>query len=175
MIFIHEDDFDQIELVPAENYSRFLSEIENTPAHTDEPFGFTEITVRDGHPGVRALNISANELKSYLMSICLSSFTNVTTGYGSSGNTVKNAMAFGFERLGLVVQSDNTIVTNINLVSSHLFAAKDNCDQLLIALHSLGRKFNLVLIDWNTLLAVRLTDLPAIKDYLSEEYDFEIN
>lgn len=174
-IFIHEDDFDQIELVPAENYARFLREIDNLPASQDEPFGFTNIIIRDSHPGVQELNISVIELKNYLMSICLNSFTNVKTGYGSFETTVKNVIAFGFERLGIVVQSNDTIVTNLTLVSSSSFIAKDSCDHILAALHSLGQQFNLVLVDWNAAIIVRLTDVQAVKDYLSEEYGFEIN
>ncbi|HEY9257508.1 hypothetical protein [Chitinophaga sp.] len=174
-IFIHEDDFDQIELVPAENYSRFFIEIENMPEGKGKPFGFTNMIVRDNHSGVQELNISSTELKDYLTPICFNSFINVKTGYGSSyTTTVKSAMAFGFERLGMVVRSNDTIVTNLNLVSSFSFITKESCDQILTALHSLGQQFNLILVDWNVQIIVRLTDMQAVKDYLSEEYGFKI-
>jgi hypothetical protein len=52
---------------------------------------------------------------------------------------------------------------------------KDSCDHILAALHSLGQQFNLVLVDWNAEIIVRLTDVQAVKDYLSEEHGFEIN
>lgn len=174
-IFIHEDDFYQIELIPAENYTKFLLEIDNIPAHKDEPLGFTNIIIRDSHSGVQELKISSIELKDYLLSICLHSFTNVKTGYGTSGYIAKNVVAFGFERLGIVVKSDDTIVTNLNLVSSFSFNAKESCEHILAALHSLGERFNLILVDWNAEIIVKLTDVQAVKNYLSEEHGFEIN
>ena len=45
-------------------------------------------------------------------------------------------------------------------------------DNLLNAMVTLGEYFNLILVDWNEEIAIRLSSVKAVKSYLKENFPF---
>lgn len=83
-----------------------------------------------------------------------------------------NTVAYGFERLGVIVESNDLFVTNLWLGLSSSFQFSKSCTQLLNALFTLGTVYQLLLVDWDEEIVVRLQNKIAIQSYLSSVYGF---
>jgi len=175
-IFLHEDFYRQIELVPEENYFAANKSIEELPGANDSPYGFTHCIIR-GQPPVPLLKrkITFQEISEYLShGACLFS-DNVQMGYSNTSYNIDGAYCWGFEHNGIFVECDRAkVVISIWVCESFLFE-KDNLGKKLFEkLYFLGKNYGLILIDWNKELAVRMTDAKFLRNYLNDELGFEV-
>lgn len=172
-VFFHEDSYKQIELIPEQNYFKALNDIDKLPSNSDAQYGYAVSVQRDKHLiQTESLKISLQEIISLLSPISLSFFQEVKTGYGNQYKIKEDTIAFGFERLGVFIEFNAEIVTNIWLGLSIEFKNSKTPNNLLDALHYMGDKYNLVLVDWDEESVVRLSFIQSIKNYLIETFEF---
>lgn len=172
-IFFHEDYYRQIELVPEENYFKVLS-LNETHMKEESFYGFNEIAIREDHLiKTSDLKIPLNEIKVLLNPLALSFFNSVSTGYSNNTRIKKDTIAFGFERIGVFVEFNSNIITNMWICQSQSFEQSQYSPRLLKALSILGTTYKLVLIDWDEEIVVRLANLNGAQKYLRDVFGFK--
>ncbi|RAJ88240.1 hypothetical protein CLV59_1011008 [Chitinophaga dinghuensis] len=169
-IYFHEDDLNQVEIIPEQNYANTVEQMEGFPPQEEGVMGFTSIIIRDQTPvNISELKISAAALNSALTPQCTQVFGTVKTGYGSYVEIVEHAAAYGFDKYAIVVESLDDVVKNIFLID--YYPPKEIiCKPIFPVLYQLGTQFPLILVDWNACSIVRLNNETAINEYL--EYIF---
>ncbi len=172
-IYFHEDDLNQVDIIPEQNYANTVEQMEGIPPQEEGAIGFTSCIVREQTPiNISELKINSEGLKNHLTSQCTQAFGTVKTGYGSYVEIVENTVAFGFDKYAIVVASQDDIVNNLFLID--YYPSKDvHSKPILPVLHELGVKYSLILVDWNACAIVRLNDNTAIQDYLDYIYNPE--
>ena len=171
-IFYHEDFYRQIELIPQENYFKALKNISANSIDYESEHGFISIVER-GEQKIRTedLNIQFDSVNQELEKFTIKKYDIVKTGYGNTITVKKNTVALGFERIALffeLTQSD--MVRNIWLCQSLDLPRVSISNNLLNAMVTLGREYNLILVDWNEEVAIRLSSIKAVKSYLEENF-----
>ncbi|MBV8252437.1 MAG: hypothetical protein JO154_07500 [Chitinophaga sp.] len=171
--YFHEDDYNQVEIVPEQNFASAQRQMDSFPPQEEGVMGFSSIVVRDETPiNISELKIDAALLNNYLTSHSTQVFDVVKTGYGSYVEIVNNAVAYGFDKLAIVVESTDSIVKNLFLID--YYPPKEKiCQPILPVLHDLGTKHSLILVDWNAWNIIRLNDIAAVNNYLEEVFDRE--
>jgi hypothetical protein len=169
----HEDNYKQIEFLPEQNYFKTRLDIEAFPAQEFTLSGFQSITSRN-EPLVKIeeLKIPVEQLNLLLSKICIGFFPIVKIGYGDNYVLKAHTVGYGFERLGVIVESNDLFVTNLWLGLSSSFQFSKSCTQLLNALLTLGTVYQLLLVDWDEEIVVRLQNKITIQSYLSSVYGF---
>jgi hypothetical protein len=168
--FFGEDDYCQIEIVPLENKT-FIQEqtrqIEDLSAQSQTDYGFTETFVRGPLP----IPTITKELRVDYLESTLASFQFQKAKYIQyDGKKVLdcetgNTKAFGFPGFTIFYDTEGEFVKNIWINVGH-FSSRPQLDHIQSALYSLGEECEFLLIDWNSLELVKLTDKVEIKNYL---------
>jgi len=173
-IFYHEDFYKQIELIPQENYFKALKDINDNSIDYEDKNGFVTIIERKEQKiKTEDLNIQFSSIQEKLEKFIIKKYDVVKTGYSNTITIKKNTIALGFERIALffeLTQAD--IVKNIWLCQSEILPKVSISNNLLNALTILGENNNLILLDWNAEVAIRLSSPKAIKSYLEENFSF---
>lgn len=167
-----EDDYRQIELVPAENLdflNHELTEIEAFARRQDAGPGYDEVFMRHEIPV--ALDAKAFRKDHFIA---------LLTGAGLSKALIKDASGFAFQdwengmsaygdaSLSVFFESDEGFIQTIWLsINRHAKGIREEKGVLL--LWQMGEKMNLVLADWNSLEIVPLTDEDKVRAYLKNE------
>jgi len=172
-IFFHEDSYGQIEFMPEKNFFNVQKYIENLTTQDNSLLGFQKITERD-KPLLKLedLKIPTEEIHSLLSQNSINYFPIVNTGFGNKSIIKESTVAFGFERLGVFVESNNSIVNNLWIGLSSKFQSSKSCINLLKTLQLLGEKYQLILIDWDEKVIIRLQNLNDVKQYLADVFGF---
>jgi len=172
-IFYHEDYYKQIELIPENNFFSIHKELNNIQPANNSVNGYFQIIERnEATIRTESLALRIDPIAEELAPITLRFFERVTTGYGTSVSVKKNTIAFGFERIALFFeQLDSGIVKNIWLTQSTLLHKQSSCNNLFQALTILSN-YNLILVDWNEELVIRLSNPNAIRAYLQNAFLF---
>ncbi|MEH1009491.1 hypothetical protein VDP25_17265 [Winogradskyella sp. ECml5-4] len=162
-IFYHEDDFCQIEIVPKENLSDLLKQADNIADFSTEN-GYSDIYVREENKvSLKSREIDKTELEKLLAELGTEKHTEVITGYGSDYRVKsENTIGFGKEYSAVYFDFENDKVKNI--WTTNLFGL--NNDKVVDVLSRIGKKWNLVLMDWNRSELVDLSNKEMIKKYL---------
>jgi hypothetical protein len=172
-VYYHEDSYRQIELIPEKNYFKTLNDIDNLPLVPNDQYGYAISIQRDEHLiKTESLKIPLLEINDLLSPLSLNFFQEVKTGYSNQYKIKRNTIAFGFERVGIFIESDEGIVVNIWLCLSPEFKQSKTSDNLLNALHLIGDKYGLVLIDWDEESVIRLSFIQSVKNHLQEVFGF---
>ena len=165
-IFYHEDDYGQIEIVPKENFGRLIKEAENVKYFSENHFeseGFTDMYVRNGIGlKLEERKIKASELNEILLKVFEEKHTNVTTGISSDEIRSKNTYGYGKNHNGIFFDFNEGFVLNI-WISGRIDV---NNHKLTSVLNEIGRKWNLLLMDWNTMELIDLTNSEQTSEYL---------
>jgi hypothetical protein len=170
--FFHEDDYCQVEVLPASARDYCLAEMgridEFAAAHWDG-VGFTAMYAR-GEPAVplASLGTSLTEWDSALGPLA-PRFTQVLTGYSSHREPCSSVVGWGFSDgeavfaaigegngVGPVWLSLDGVTAERVGVWSHLLRSLPHAEELLLA-------------DWNASQVVLLADEPALEAYLRGE------
>lgn len=167
-IFYHEDDYRQVEIVPNDNLAELEEESKKVNDFAHEHFdgsGYTAMYVRndDNKTELRQRLIKPNDLEQKLEILGLERVLNVTTGYGQSYRELhKDCIAFGKDYSAIYYDFKDEIVQGIWLTNHWSMDRK----QLSKCLYEIGKKWNLLLQDWNLTKTVDLNNKQAIDDYL---------
>jgi len=165
-IFYHEDDFGQVEIIPSENFERLIKEAENVKDFSEKHFeggGFTDIYVRE-QSGLKLeeRKIKVSELNDILSKLSVEKHTIATTGIRPDEMLSKNTFGYGENYNGLFFDFKEDIVSNI-WVSGRLNV---NDEKLISVMNEIGTKWNLLLMDWNSLELIDLQNKEQIKKYV---------
>lgn len=178
-IFFHEDFYRQIELIPEENYFAAHKNIEDIGDTKGVETDFIKAISREDYTktSIKLIDrkITLHNMKKLLDPISINFFNEVETGYGETINKLQNTVAWGFERYGIFVQfNEKSLIINIWICDSPEFI-KDNSGRFLFnALAKMGKIHNLILIDWNLEIVIKLSNHNLTKEYLEETYGFTI-
>lgn len=172
-IFFHEDFYKQIELLPQENYFAILNNAHSDLNNKDD-YGFISIIER-GEQKIRTegLSIQFEALKQKLEKFAIEKYDTVKTGYGNTIITKENTVALGFERIAIFFElTEAGIIKNIWLCQSIDLPKISIDNNLFNALSTLGMEYNLILVDWNEEVAIRLSSTKAVQIYLRDNFAF---
>lgn len=174
MIYFHEDNYRQIELVPEENYFFTKSQIVSFQSPKTSIYGFSEIKVRKEQK-IQLLErkISIHSLNEIINPISLSYSDQINTGYGQHVEKAKNIVVWGFEQYGIFIKLKQNIIEAIWLSDSIEFPQLKSCSRLSEAIFLVCQEYSLILVDWNKELICRAKRIVDIKDYLIENFSFE--
>lgn len=172
-IFFHEDDYCQIELLPIENILTKRNEIDLSKQHFEyrlNPDGFTQALIRNqiSYP-IEYLNIKMEEFEKALSDDILFKFKSVYMGYSTQKIIKKNTRGFGFENYILFYEFETEIITKAWIVYKSLSDTLNIYPaNLKNALFKLGKKYNLILVDWNVFTTILLNDNIKLSNYVQE-------
>lgn len=166
-LFYHEDDFCQIELSPKENLPLFQKkskEINDLAEKSFDDYGYKDIYVRnDNRIGLKETKINPAELEAIIAITELDKATKVTTGYGQTfRETRKDAVGFGKDYSAIYFDVQDGVVNHI-WFTDPFGIDKQRLTECLL---HLGKKWNLLLMDWNQTLPVDLSERSEIEKYL---------
>lgn len=171
-IFFHEDDYCQVQLTLKENLTQLQKEAQEVLGFAKEHFdgsGFTDIKVREEETHKLAgRQIKTNDIKAVIINAGFNKIPKVFTGYGQFyREELKNTKAYGKNGCAIFYDYKDNIVEHIWL-EYHWGNEQTDKDKFAICLSGLGKKWNLLLMDWNQLKLVELTNSSAIRKYLNE-------
>lgn len=166
-IFLHEDFYRQIELIPKQNYffvTKTISTIQEVE-RSDE--GFVRCKIRPEHLiKMASLGIRFDDLKRVLEPLSLGYVEEIDSGYGRSSYRLENTVAWAFERYGIFVDRHNDFVESIWICKSSKFLFSNSANLLSRALTLLANDFNLILVDWNREIVVDISKPINLNLYL---------
>ncbi|MEN9493671.1 MAG: hypothetical protein RJA63_4120 [Pseudomonadota bacterium] len=171
-IYFHEDDFCQIQLLPARNWGHCAQQLgelsEFAEAHRAPGGGWTEVYMRQDEPeSIASLALTVDRLGTLLAS-SLEPFDRVDTGYGSRRDPCEHTRAWGFDEdcaVFLEFAHDGT-VQHIWLGLGRPGAEAQR--SLLKALGDLGNLHPMLLVDWGWGRLFRADDGASLASYLAE-------
>ena len=165
-IFYHEDDYRQVEIVPSENFEKLIRQAENVQDFADQHFdgsGYTDIMVRDDNGfKLNQRGIIVNELDSFLSELGLEKYTEVSTGIRPGEMKSKNTIGYGKNYRAIFFDYETDTVQSIWV------SGTPEVEKTLYAetLNKIGMKWNLLLMDWNSLELIDLRNHEQIGKYL---------
>jgi len=167
-LFFHEDDFRQIELIPKENFDQAKSQSNEILEFSEKNFdgiGYTNIYIRnDNNIHLQVRKISVEELDELLLKIGFYKVPKVITGYGQDYRVIaSNTIGFGQDYAAIYYDFQENIVTNIWLTQPYNI----NMEKIISFLEEVGKKWDLLLADWEATEIIDLSDKEAIINYLS--------
>jgi hypothetical protein len=170
--FFHEDDYNQIEIIPTENIFATAAAIETSNykhEYSSPQEGFDEIYNRkDTLLPLKLLNIDIEEVKATLANNALKYYDKVETGYSSSKIPKDNCFAYGYENFIIFVTQENQIANNIWITYSPTIIQEDKFpNKLVITLLSIRSKWNVILVDWNEEVIVFLHNKAQVEEYFN--------
>jgi hypothetical protein len=172
-LFFHEDFYKQIELVPRQNYFATQRVIAELPHEQEPDEGFLTCVVRPEHPvRISDEKITLDQVNGKLKPLALSYHDQIVSGYSNSTYEVPDAIAWGFERFGIFVESKGDTVTGLWLCRSTKFSADNSGHALKEAIMTLSSEFSLVLVDWNQEILVDTSKERPLRNYLIEVLRF---
>lgn len=173
-IFYHEDFYRQIELMPEENYFKTRKDIDTNNVDYNIENGFIAIAERRPQKiKTEDLKIQFDSILGNLNKFIIKRYDIVKTGYSNTITIKENTIALGFERIALFFElTQLNIVKNIWLCQSVDLPRVSISNNLLNALAILGTTYNLILVDWNEELTIRLSSIETIKSYLENTFEF---
>jgi hypothetical protein len=165
-----EDDFCQIEIVPAENRDFIQKQSENidelaSASRTD--YGFMETFVRGPMPVTTvSKKIRVDYFEKKLTDLKFQKARRIRYGKSEILNCeTGRTKAFGFSNFTIFFDTKDEFVKNI-WVDTGLIVSVPQFDLIQDALYTLGEECEFVLIDWNSLRLLDLADRKQIQDYL---------
>jgi hypothetical protein len=165
-----EDDFCQIEIVPAENRDFIQKQSENidelaSASRTD--YGFMETFVRGPMPVTTvSKKIRVDYFEKKLTDLKFQKARRIRYGKSEILNCeTGRTKAFGFSNFTIFFDTMDEFVKNI-WVDTGLIVSVPQFDLIQDALYTLGEECEFVLIDWNSLRLLDLADRKQIQDYL---------
>jgi hypothetical protein len=168
-VFLHEDDFRQIELVPDDNLATLMTEsvrIERFEKNHFDGSGFTDIYVRNAELEIplSQRQITPGDLEDVLAALGYERSPNVMTGYGQDFREKRqDCVAFGKDYCAVYYDFKDNVVQHIWFTNPRGMSR----ERLSRCLFDLGQQWNLVLQDWNQTVTVNLKDRDAIDRYLN--------
>ena len=171
-IYLHEDDFGQIELLPVSAW-RYCAEqmrlIDEFSAKHKTEFGWNEIYVREESPeSLSALSISLSDFKTSAEKT-LASYSKVTTGYSSHVETCENCYAWGIADKSLAIFCTVLKGNVISHITLDFGCFDENTLQTALeTFASIPKSKELIIADWRWSKLAKLADEQSLREYLNE-------
>lgn len=166
-IFYHEDDYKQVEIVPAENFNELIKQAENVQDFAEGHFdggGYTDMMVReDSGSKLKERGIKSVELDLILSELPIKKSTEVSTGIRPGEMKSENTFGYGENYNGIFFDFESDTVTGIWIAGS---IPTDN-EKVIEVLNKIGQEWSLLLMDWNSLELVDLKKKEQIEKYLN--------
>jgi len=167
----HEDDYCQIELLPAQNWAHCAHklgrtrEISEDPKTSEDP-GWTELCLRSHAPlPIAALGIDFEGV-THALALHLPQFDTVETGYGSYSEKCPDTCAFGYAG-GCIVYASHNDSGHVSAIWLALGPATAQEEAgFLAALHTADALGPLLLVDWGWNALLRLRETGELLAYL---------
>ncbi|RXK62174.1 hypothetical protein ESA94_03940 [Lacibacter luteus] len=165
-----EDDYCQIEIVPAENryfIKKQSQQIDELASKSRTDYGFGETFERGPMPvTTRSKEFRVNFFEKTLTDFKFQKARHIRYNKSEILNCESGkTKAFGFSNFTIFFDTDDEFVKNI-WVDIGLIVSVPQLDLIQDTLYTLGEECELVLIDWNTLSLYDLAYKSQIQDYL---------
>jgi len=166
-IFYHEDDYRQVEIIPFENFNELIKQAANVQDFSEKHFdegGFTDMMMREEN-GFKLIQreIQPGELDLILSELNIKRYTEVSTGIRPGEMICKNTYGYGENYNGIFFDFDSESVKGIWIAGS----PNVKKEKFIQTLSTIGNKWNLLLMDWNSLELIDLKDKEQIEKYLN--------
>lgn len=174
--FYWDDDYCQIEIVPAENSESIverMTEIKIPADQSREGLGFTEIF----EVGQMSITTFSEEIRTDALSQLLTDYKfEKAKSINYVGDKIANcetvsSKAFGFPNFTIFIETEEEFVKHIwlaiNAPDSRAEISREQFKLIKDALYSLGEEYEMVLADWNSLQLIDLRDRNQIDKYLN--------
>lgn len=164
----HEDDFCQVELVAAENLPFLQAKLQSVnyfaSQHQTEN-GYTNTYLRNNAPTpLLQKGIPAIQFEETLQLSGLIKAPAVCTGYGATDRVLcSNTVGYGQGYAAIYYNQQNGLVEHI-WVTNHFIIDKDRLTDFLI---QCGKKWNLLLVDWNEPIVIDICNKGEVEKYLN--------
>lgn len=168
-VFFHEDDYGQVEVLPAVAYDYCAEEMRRLDEFADvhrAGLGFTDCYMRGEPPdSLASLGVTLQALHSTIGTV-LPRFDQVFTGLHSHRDPCRSVYAWGLDDTAVAFASigKSDVVQSIWL-SLHGVSA-ERIDEWCLALGSLPHSSEMLLADWNSSQLVRFKDKQGLASYL---------
>lgn len=168
----HEDDYCQIELLPAQNWAHCAQELGRINEFSDarrasDNAGWSELYVRSHAPlSIAALGIDFAGVTNAL-ALHLPQFDAVETGFGSYSEKCPDTCAFGHSGSNIIFLAHND-TGHVAAIWLTVGPAEDREEEVdfLASLHALDALGPLLLVDWGWNSLLRLHDTDQVLEYL---------
>jgi hypothetical protein len=166
-IFFHEDDYGQVQILSNQNFDWLMKEAENVQDFSlrhNAGKGFTNVYLRkDEGLKLEERNIKVSEIEEMLSKLGLEKHGIVSTGIRPGEMLSENTFGYGENYNGLFFDFKEDIVSNIWIAG--ILNVSDA--KLIALLNEIGRKWSLVLMDWNSMDLIDLKSEVQIQKYLT--------
>lgn len=173
-VFFHEDLFCQVEIVPRENSVNIEIENDKITDFAKDKFngvGFSDIYERGEQivkTNERKINIS--NFDKLVTGSGFNKTNTVYTGFGSFEEVCNNTIAFELD--GAVIYYDfkeDNVIDNIWLDGFRFNNDSKEKERMIDVLYQIGRKWNLILNDWDLCEKIDLEIEHEIRKYIEEK------
>ncbi|PTB97271.1 hypothetical protein C9994_03585 [Marivirga lumbricoides] len=172
-LYLHEDFYCQVELIPIENFLDLKEENEKIDEFAKEHrdgLGFTDVYVRDGQKvKTSEREIPINEFEALLQTCGFQKVDKVYSGYGSHKEVCISTWGFKLDSSAVFCDFKNNLIENIWIDGFRFSKDSANKEELINCLFQIGAKWKLILNDWDLTEAIDLSTKKSIDDYISEE------
>lgn len=171
-IYLHEDLYCQVEILPVENINNLKSENKKIDAFAEEHFdgnGFTDIYQRT-ETNVKTVerNILLDDFESLIISLGYKKMKNVYSGYGSYKEKSENTCAYSMDGAVIFCDFEENTIKNIWLDGFRFNKDSSFIKQMVEALFQIGKRWKLTLNDWDIPKNIDLTNKLEIEKYIQE-------
>lgn len=171
-IYLHEDLYLQVEIVPRENSGDLDSENDAIKEFSQEHsngVGFTDIYERDEQKTTTASrNIVVNDFEKILLDTGLIKLDSVYTGYGNYREKCEATNAYQIDDATVFCDYENEMIQNIWVDGFRFKSNSEHIDIMINALYTIGKTWNLILNDWDLSETLDLESKEEIRKYISE-------
>lgn len=170
MPFLWEDDYCQVEIVPAENREyifRSFDQIESISSRSATEYGYTEIFMRGKMPAPTSLEeLRVDYLCDLFKKYTLCEYEKISyCGEKIIDCKTSSTKAYGFPGATIFFEAGNEFINSLWLSIYNYVSAK-HLDIICSALSDLGEDTEWILVDWNRNEVINLSDRGAIGHYL---------
>jgi hypothetical protein len=166
-IFYHEDDYQQVEIVPIENFKELIKQAKNVQDFADKHFdgtGYSDMMVREENGfQLKQRGIKSKELDFILSELPVKKYIDVSTGIRPGEMKSENTFGYGENYDGIFFEFESDTVSGIWIAGSPSIE-KEKFAQVL---NEIGNKWKLLLMDWNSLELIDLNNKEQIEKYLN--------
>lgn len=171
-IYFHEDDYGQIEILPAENKEFCMSQaglIEEFAEEHRVGAGFTDMYVRQENPlSLKEKKLAKADLERALQPY-LPYYDTVYTGYSSYRELCQSTHAFALnDNIAVFYSVEDNIVDDLWLAMTPM--TKEEADVAQKVLEAIGDLGELIIADWSQGVVESLQDREAVTGYLAETF-----
>jgi len=171
-IYLHEDLYCQVELLPLENTNTLETEnkkIDEFAKEHSDGAGFTDIYARDESKiKTSEKGIHLDVFESLIISLGFVKMRNVYSGYGNYKEKCQNTNAYSIDGATFFCDYKNGVINNIWLDGFRFNNESDFVKEMTEGLFQIGKKWKLTLNDWDLTERINLENKFAIELYIKE-------